>query len=286
MTAPNGATPDGAYVIGSDFGSKTNKDQVKPMIEGSARKNLTDAFSLVGGLFQKIGATRADHFDGQNQLKDRTDLIRDASGYGSAFMGYNWDVPPSKWVVVPFDTQLGPVKGLTVGNHGLVLKKGGLWRVDAHATVSGYTLNQTIMPLSFPPYFTVITTYNPILPNYLIEVINADGTLYTSRMFHAVANMSFESQGLFGVNFPQSSAFSHTFVLDHMPPESSPGADTHWKTVRLSMGYNPVNAGTFNTAYCTIKGGTKKSALIASRWSRDVSNINYQHEVPNGGRRE
>lgn len=286
MTAPNGAVPDGAYVIGADYGSNIEQDAVKPILDGKGREMLMKAAGGALDFFRRIGATRADHYDGQNQLKNRMDLIRDASGYGSAFMGMNWEVPASKWVVVPYDTQLGPIKGLSVANDGLVLKKGGLWRIDAHPTVSGYTQNQTILPIISPPYFYVLITYNPILPTYLLEVVNADGSLYTSRMYHAVANMAHEVSGLNAVNHPQSSAFSHTFVLDNMPAADSPDAPQHWKTVRLSMRYDPVNAGLLNIAYCTIKGGTKRSALIASRWSRDVENINYSPTVPDGGRLE
>ncbi|MGY2060373.1 hypothetical protein ACW9HQ_36385, partial [Nocardia gipuzkoensis] len=233
MTAPNRPAPDGAYVIGEKYGREHTRESVKDTIAHPARADLEKAVGGWGLFREKQGATWAQHYDGQNALRNRADLVKAASGHCSAFLGYNWDVPASKWVVAPFDTELGPAKRAVVdqAKNGIVLKAGGLWRVDVHATVSGYTLNQTIVPLPTAPYFTVITTYNPILPQYLLEVVNADGTLYTSRRFHAVANMSFEQSGYTGVNFPQSSAFSHTFVIDHMPVENDPAASNHWKTV-------------------------------------------------------
>ncbi|QIS05942.1 hypothetical protein F5X71_29785 [Nocardia brasiliensis] len=285
MTTPNLPAPDSAYVVGEKFAREHTAATVKDTIANPARAGLDKAVDGWGQFRRKQAVTWADHFDGQTSLRNRADLIKAASGHCSAFMGYNWDVPPSKWVVAPFDTALGPTKRAVVdpATNGIVLKAGGLWRVDVHATMSGYTMNQTIIPIISPPYFTVVTTYNPILPQYNIEIVNADGTLYTARRFHAVANMSFEQSGLGGVNYPQSSAFSHTFVLDNMPTEDDPAAPNHWKTVRLGIAYTPVNNGTFNSAYCSIRGGTRLSSMIASRWARNVENINYRPEVPAGG---
>lgn len=286
MTAPNKPDADGAYVIGDHYGSEVPKDKpaVEQFITAPARQALEKIVASMLKFDTDLKITRANHYDGQNQLKNRTDLLNNVSGYGSAFMGYNWDVPHSRWVVMPFDTQLGPVKGVAVDGGNLVLKKGGLWRVDAHATSTGYTLNQTIIPLPNPPFFMVKTEYNPIIPQYILEVLNADGSVFTQRKFDSVPNMSFAASGLVGgVNAPASAAFSHTFVLPNMPPESDPAAAESWKRVRVVMSYQPVNAGQLNYAYCTLKGGTMRSSLIASRWSRDTTNQNLQPTVPDGG---
>lgn len=139
MTAPNHKVPDGAYVIGEDFGQGISKDAVKPLINGKATDMLWQAAAGIFKMRETVGATQAEHFDGQNALRARMDLLREVSGYGAAFMGMNWAVPTEKWVVMPFDTGLGPAKGVEVKDGGLVLKKGGLWRIDLHGTSQGYT---------------------------------------------------------------------------------------------------------------------------------------------------
>lgn len=287
MTTPGASAPDGAWQLGSTYGQGMTEDSVMQATTGQARASLLDA---VAGYALHLGeqeATRADLIDGQNSLKSRLDLLADVSGYGSAVMGWNWQIPYSQWIALPFDTQLGPAKSVAIStpveNSGfLTLKKGGLWRVDAHCTVSGFSIglsyfwNGSILI----PY----NTYSPIFPTLRIEVLDATGQVISASEYNMVSDLQLNSETLFTyTNAPRSGAFSKTFVLDHMPPETDPSAPDHWKHVRLAIRYEPIYTGTINDTTCKVLGGTKLSSLIATRWSRDANHINYADEVPDGG---
>ncbi|MBP2211069.1 hypothetical protein JOJ87_001413 [Rhodococcus ruber] len=127
------------------------------------------------------------------------------------------------------------------------------------------------------------TRYNPIVPTYLLEVVNSTGTVLTSRRFDAVSGVAPNQMTQEAVNKPVSTSFSHTFVLEDMPPEDDPTAPEHWAYVRLSMRWYPVWSGTFGGAVCKALGGTKLTSMTASRWSRDVANTNQPATVPDGG---
>ncbi|GAB4584392.1 hypothetical protein [Nocardia sp. IFM 10818] len=289
MTAPNHQTPDGAFEIGDKFGQGIGKDAVKPLIDGKARDMLWEAAKGIFRHREKVGATAAEHYDGQNAMRMRMDLLRDASGYGSAFMGKNWDVPAAKWVVMPFDTGLGPAKGVAVQDGRLVLKKGGLWRVDFHGAASGYTTSTTMTyypPVGGMPGRWVTTTeHTGIKPVYVIEVVGPDGKIFSSRRYESLANLSLVANGWFNPanNFPLSAAFSHTFVLPEMPPETDPKASESWYRVHVAMKYDLIPAGSIVSGQCKLVGGTQRTALIASRWSRDAVNLTDKAEVPDGG---
>ncbi|KAA0016756.1 hypothetical protein [Antrihabitans cavernicola] len=285
MTTPGGVAPGGAHQQGGKFG----QDET----EASARQKITqptrDVWQIVQdawkGRFEDQGAVLADQKDGQVALNGRLDLLQATAGHACAFMSHTYTVPPSTVVRIPFNTQLGPMKkaGVDTSAGRLVLKAGGLWRVDSQTCIEGYTLNQTIIPTSTAPFFTVITTYDAIVPHYVIQVMRADGSILSSRVFDGVTGVSMGASGFSAVAAPNSSHFSHTFVLDNMPPEDDPSAPEHWVYVQVSMIYTPVATGTFSNAFCTLNGGTKRSALTASRWSRDVANIVNAPTVPDGG---
>ncbi|RBO87951.1 hypothetical protein DFR74_110207 [Nocardia puris] len=166
----------------------------------------------------------------------------------------------------------------------IVLKSGGLWRIDAHATLSGYTLNQMVVPIPTPPYFTVVTTYDPIAPKFWIEVVTSRGEFLTVRACDSLPNVATYAAGLAQVVAnPFSTTFTHTFVLDEMPAEADPAAPDHWAYARLTMRYDPINTAHFADARCTVTGGTASSALVACRWSRDVHHRHYVPDVPDGG---
>ncbi|WP_407107877.1 hypothetical protein [Rhodococcus aetherivorans] len=289
MTAPGQDAPDGAWTLGSGMGQHLagmSPDDVVAVTTSTARADLTEAVDGYTAQRQQQSATRAEHTSGQQALKNRLDLLQSVAGHACAFMGYNWTVPHSTWVVLPFDTQLGPVKRAGVvtpaDNSGwLVLKAGGLWQIDAHATVQGYSIGVTFYWLNNILY--TITNYNPIVPTYMLEVVDAHGNLLSPRRFDAVTGVSPNQQSTDAVNLPVSSYFSHTFVVEDMPPEDDPAAPQHWVYVRLSMKWEPVYSGTFNGAQCKAIGGTKLSSLTASRWSRDVAHNVVAPTVPDGG---
>lgn len=288
MTTPGINAPDGAYVIGARYGQDQNEEGIYRATTGKTRASFQNAQDKWKFGFDVEDERLDSIFDGQNALQGRLDLLQGTSGYATAFMSKSWDVPHSKWCVLPFDSQLGPVKGAGVvrpePNSGwLALKSGGLWRVDAHVTIAGYTLNQQIIGTSTPPYFTVFTTYNPIAPTLLIEVFNGAGVLLTARHADALPNVAAYGASLFTVlNNPSTVAFNHTFVLDNFDA-GGPNGSSEWIYVRVSLKYEPVDGVHFNTATCKAFGGTAWSGLTASRWSRDSTNNIVAPVVPDGG---
>ncbi|WP_280485347.1 hypothetical protein [Nocardia cyriacigeorgica] len=237
----------------------------------------------------------ASVLNGQAALSNRMELLQASGGFASGFMAHNWSVSPSTRVTIPFDRVLGPTKNAGVvapsGDQSgwLVLKAGGLWRVDAHVTASGFTENVTFIPIPNPPYVITQYTYDPIAPHFRMEVFNGAGDIWTTREFFDVPNYALYDQGTWApVAYPFSVAFNHTFVLEDMPPPDDPTAPDHWAYVRLTLAYTPINSsGQLTTqSQCKLQGGTKWSSLIASRWSRDDVNNLYVPTVPDGGRLE
>lgn len=290
MTSPDGGSPDGSLAAGlfASWQARTQADE-KSHLTAEPLQAWEGAQNALHGARQQQYQAAAELEDGQNALAGRIDLLGQASGHACAVMGHTWTVPHSTWVTLPFGTPLGPPKNAAVQstaatNGMLVLKAGGLWRVDAHVCVEGYTQNTTIIPVIYPPYFIVQTTYNPIDPVYLLEVLDAQGNLLTAKQFHAVTGIGLDyAGGIVPINHPHSSHFQHTFVIEHMPPPNDPSAPDHWVYVRVSLRYEPYNVGMLAFATCKAHGGTRRSSLTASRWSRDVSNLNYAATVPDGG---
>ncbi|WP_418346226.1 hypothetical protein [Rhodococcus pyridinivorans] len=291
MTTPGESAPDGAWQYGTSFGQGMDEASVMEATTGAARANLLEAVSKYALHLQQQNATRADLMDGQNGLKPRVELLSDVSGYGTAVMGYNWDLPHSTWCVIPFDTQLGPTKGVSVvapqmGSGYLTLKRGGLWRVDAQFAVTGMSIGLTYFWSGGAPGQGVLlpmNTYSPIFPKVMFEVLDATGNLISAQQFDMVSDLQLNAQGLGYQNAPRSGAFSKTFVVEEMPGEDDPAAPDHWVHVRMSIRYSPIYTGQLNATTCKVLGGTKYSALSATRWSRDASHINYADEVPDGG---
>ncbi|CAM4322005.1 hypothetical protein NONI108955_20715 [Nocardia ninae] len=285
MTTPHQPRPDSAYVVGDKYGSDQTQQSVKTAINNRDLASFKEAQVEWKDQWQNNSDRLAYVINGQNAQSQRLELIKDIDGFASAFMGQNWTVSPSTTVMIPFNGKLGPNKKADVTEDGrLVLKAGGLWRIDAQATLSGYTLNQTIIPIISPPYFTVLTSYDPIAPKFWLEVMNAQGQHLTVRACDTLPNVAVYGAGVLSVvNNPATTAFNHTFVLENMPPVDDPAAPDHWAYVRLTMRYEPIATGTFASATCKLSGGTKSSGLIASRWSRDVQNNYYTPTVPNGG---
>jgi hypothetical protein len=268
VTTPGGSAPDGAWVLGSDYGKSITEESAKVTMKTPVINVWEGAQINWRQWLEKPFDTFADLKDGQIAYNDRVDLLNQVSGFSASVMGRNWLVPLSTWVRVPFGVQVGPGKRAGVEpavpeNVGgrLIIKAGGLWRVDALMNCLGYTRRYNWGGL------TGVDTYDywPLSVTYLLEVVNSAGTVLTSRECKSQAGNQFTS-----VSIPQdptvaqSVAFSHTFVLDNIDEANS----ATWSYVRMSMRADGIN-NLFTVSRCSIYGGTSKSALAATRWSKD-----------------
>lgn len=282
MTSPDGSKPSGAYGPGSDLGSSATVASAQAAMTSipaiSAWEGAQAAWKGRRGVDD---ASLSDLWGRAGGIDSNLKLLADIDGFASSFMGKNWTVGASTTVRVPFEKVLGAVKKADVDatNGRLILKAGGLWRVDAQVAFSGYTTNQTIYPISTPPYFRVETSYDPIAPRLTLEVHNPAGVLLTARRCDALPNVAIYGSSSFEtLNYPATVAFNHTFVLEDM------AGSTDWAYVSLLFRYEPIATGTVASANCTLSGGTSKSALVAARWSRDPVNNAYVPTAPDGGR--
>ncbi len=287
MTTPGGSAPDGAWVVGSSYGSDLTEDSIRNTVTQSPIGAWEIAQDMWKYMCQEQRKTAADLKDGQNGIKHRLDLLSDVSAYGAAVMGYNWNIPTNRWIVLPFETQLGPAKYVSIDTNGpetgfLTLKRGGLWRVDTQIAVEGFSTG--IWYFNNGSIIVPIVTYTPLVPKLMLEIVNAQGVLVSAQQYDLMSDVAFREDSFFA-NAPRSAAFSKTFVVPHMPPEDDPEAPNHWYRVRLAIRNDPVYdpASTVRASTCTVKGGTKYSALTATLWSKDVANVNYADAVPDGG---
>lgn len=285
MTTPGQNAPDGAYAIGSRYGQDRTEENIRSQIKAPPINAWQYAQDVIKEWCMVERKSLADHKDGQHNIRDRMDLLNQNDGYGCAFMGFNWGVGHSQWVVLPFDEQLGPMKHVQVtepipGESGfLTLKAGGLWRIDTHICVTGYNIEYVYTGNALFPY-----NY-PLEPTLMLEVVSASGSLITAMQYDMVTDLTESDSVLYGtqINAPRSAAFSKTFVLPDMPPEDDPLAADHWVHVRLSLRYSPVGPEGYRESNCKVLGGTKLSSLIATRWSKDVANVVVADVVPDGG---
>lgn len=290
MTSPDGALPAGSLAPGL-FAERQamDADEAKAQMTAQPIDSYVNAQDIWKAFCRRERKTAAELKDGQLALRGRTELLSQVSAYGAAVMAYNWNIPYSTWCVLPFDTQLGPVKGVQVSTPAsetgyLTLKRGGLWRVDAMTAVQGHSVGAwfTINPLT--NLLEVHYSYSPIFPTLMLEVVNARGQLISATQCDMVSDLTVNSQIYLETNnAPRSAAFSKTFVLPDMPPENAPDASDHWVHVRLAIRYEPIHLGMISETSCKVLGGTARSALTATRWSRDATHINYADEVPDGG---
>ncbi|RJO79304.1 hypothetical protein D5S18_02945 [Nocardia panacis] len=294
MTTPSGNRPDGAYTIGSRFGADQTEDGTRQQMGLPIKQAWQGAQDTFRKQWRANDDGLASVLNGQAALSNRLDLLRGVSGFASAYLGRNWSVRAGAKVVLPFDTGVGPVKHAGVvkpsGDKSgwLVLKAGGLWRVDTHLTSVGHTTNELIVPIATPPYFIVLISYDPIAPVYWIEVFNGKGDLLTVRQCDALTNVAVYSAQLFTiVSTPFTTTFAHTVVLDDMPPENDPAAPESWAYVRVTMRYDGIastRGAAVSVAECNLRGGSVMSGLTATRWSKDATNKIYTPSVPDGGK--
>ena len=293
MTTPNQPRPDDKafvvddpdpYGLGQNYNQGWTEESVDQEIEGQAREILEEAASGFNIWKQQGGATLAAAADGQLNYNNAVTLLNDVSGYASAWMSHNWQVPLNSWVVLPFNRQIGPVKGAEITDQKydgcLVLKKRGLWRVDLHTTCKGYTMYTTLIPQpnGVP---LVYNTYGPVVPQYQIQVMRSDDTLYTGKRYQTTTSLTAGVTDKAEVDQPHSSSFTHTFVVD-IEDEDDP---SQWYYVRASMYWAAPGSisGVPSYTECKAYGGTSRAALIATRWSRDAVAPIPQDDVPDGG---
>lgn len=83
------------------------------------------------GWFAGIGQASQGFRDGQNALKDRTDLLSTLLDYASAYMPQGTKLNSLK--EVPFTAQIGPARNVEINKAGrFILKDKGLWDIRAH----------------------------------------------------------------------------------------------------------------------------------------------------------
>ena len=290
MTTPDGGFPTGTVTSGDlapldglnqeDWRFNLNAQHITPW------QGAQDAMHTAMNQVQ----SNYDNFrDGQLALNNRTELLKQVSGYGTVFLGQNWNIPNSAAVVLPFNRRLGPLKNTDVNNSdGILLKSKGLWRAEGHLTQTAsveyayYTYVPTTLPGGIAILIPIRTPYfMPVSVRFRIEVIRqGDGALMSVKTYNQMPD---PRMGETGITAPQSTAFNHTFVVDIDPNDSAT-----WCLVRIAALAEPAPAIFGNEAggagfACKIHGGTALSSLTASRWSVDTSNYQLVIDAPDGG---
>jgi hypothetical protein len=106
--------PDGAWVVGSDYGSGIDPDSVLPQITGVAMEPFEEAHESMHGHYNDV---LDDHTAQINLLTNDINLLNGVPAYGAVYMSYNiWVVNNNP--VMPFNAQLGPAKRVTVQGTG------------------------------------------------------------------------------------------------------------------------------------------------------------------------
>lgn len=246
MTTPYASPPDGAYVIGdeSQWGQGLTEAEVIARISGQAELNYNAAAGEWGGTYDELIQLSNAVEEGQLELGGRVDLLEAVAGYGSCFMGKNWEIPGSTIYTLPFDTQLGPSKDVLFEQNGIKVLTKGLWRADAMVTL-------------FPPPPNWFSGASAVGVTFYLSVYSADGAaLYSEKQHNAVAN----SYGA------ESASWSHTFVV--------PEDDEY--VVKVRMGHPQSSAA-------KVYGGTMRSALSVNKWDVGTANAVVAPTVPDGG---
>ena len=185
MTTPGGDAPDGAYVIGSRFGSDETEAGIRAKLRGGTLNGYEDSQMQWQGLTSDLAELADEIRDGQLDLIDRIDLLEGVEGYCSTFLGKNWNVAPGQRIKLPFDVQLGPNKGAVPYNDGIRLLSKGLWRSDCH--VSFYKSPGAAIAASV----------------HVMVCRVSDDTVYSEHEYDIVVTAS----------GAETAAFSHTFVI-------------------------------------------------------------------------
>jgi len=201
---------------------------------GELLDDLADAlFGDYKGENASLGAIQ----DGQLELRNALENMRNVSGYAAAYMPTNPFEDRSTWKTAPFtesmlrDHSTGEAiaKNATVNGDGSITLAEGTWLVNAKCSWDQHDGGRTSMA---------------------IQVLNPDGIEYSrSEYFGAVHRGQFTT-----------GAFSHTVVCP------GPGYK-----VRVRY-YNQV-PGVFLYNKLRWLGGTHRSQLSASRWDLDADDV-------------
>lgn len=286
MTTPNQNEPDGDWVweSGTSFGQGMTEESVDEALTRRPRNEISKAIAGFIGFRNRAQSTAADLTDGQNSLRDRLDLLQGITAHGTSVMSKNWKVDVLRtWKTLPFDTQLGPATRVSVTSDALVLKGGGLWRIDAHGAVSGYTIGLGFRTNPVTGFFEAYNMYREIKPAYLLEIRDAAGALLSAKSFDATPEAFYTEYGPpgQGLTGPYSTHYSTTLVVDR--PNDTSDNPAQWVYVRLLLRIDPSPSGVLSDVDATIHGGTQMAALTASRWSVDVDHVVHEPDVPDGG---
>ncbi|WP_032380947.1 hypothetical protein [Rhodococcoides fascians] len=230
MTTPYGPPPDSALVFGGRYNQDITEESARNMMTGQAGTLYTDAGNSWIGVKDDVAGLAGEVKDGQLELTERVDLIESVSGYCSTFMSRNWTVAGNTRVTLPFDTQLGPNKGATPFQGGILMDSKGLWRCDAHVSFYPPTSGWGTTTVSAAVFVSV----------YYIGT----GTVYTEREFDIVIS----PQGA------ETAAFSDTFVI---PTDNTfavrvqvrhgkTSANIYGGTLRSALSVNRWDTGTAN----------------------------------------
>lgn len=289
MTSPNSPSPDVAYVWGE--GSSFGQDVTEQSAMTAMRTSPISPWEVAQTSWKQACAEKRSELavlrDGQLHLSGRMDLLDRVSGYAACVMSHSWNIPHSRWIVLPYDTQLGPSKAVEVSTPNpetgfLTLKRGGLWRLDTHITVSGFAIGLNFYLQNGVPVF--YNTYSPVYPRVLIELVDSSGNLISATDGSIVTTLANNAETAAGwLEAPRSLAFSKTFVLPDMPPEDDEGASDHWVKARISIHYVPIYLGVLSSTTCKVHGGTGLSSFSANLWTRESGNLDFDDEVDHGG---
>ena len=211
---------------------------------GQALEDLADAFlGDNDGTHASLGAIR----DGQLDLRNSLDALRDVSGYAAAYMPVNPFENRGVWLTAPFTESMlaDPVTGepigknATVNGDGTITLERGTWTIFAKVSWDQHDSGRT---------------------SIAIEVLNPSGGVYSLSEYYGNVE-----QGQYS-----TAAFSHTGVCPDPGYKvrvryynQVPGIGLYWKLRWL--------------------GGTHRSQLSVSRWDLNTDGAVRDENPPDSG---
>lgn len=254
MTAPGAPMPDGAYVVGDGKGYGQGQDKgdgteahVRNQMRGGPLGGYENAQNTLKIVSDDIDGKIGQAVDKQVELSDRLELLEGVQGYCSTYLGLNWNITGQKRITLPFNTQLGPRKGVDlVGGNAVKLLSKGLWRADAHVS---------FMPPA-PSWLGNATVNIEVYIKVYVLSSGVNGAAYSETRYDIAVN----SVG------PETAAFSKTFVI--------PSDGLYGVCVQV---YQP------KAQLIGLYGGTLRSALSVNKWDNGTINNVIADNVGNGG---
>ncbi|AEV51992.1 hypothetical protein [Prescottella equi] len=120
MTYPVGPAPDGAYVVGSDYGQSYDEANAMALMTGGVKGAFSGAQDQFKDQFKVFT-------DGQLALNQRTDLLSPLLDFGSAYMNTNQGF--NQTGQCSFSNQIGPMQGCRLSGGRIILDDKGLWDI-------------------------------------------------------------------------------------------------------------------------------------------------------------